>query len=60
MSKKNKKNRITVKDFILAVKIADREIELENQTGWSAKNKVHKNLKKYKREKYRKYDLFDE
>ena len=28
-----------------------REIELENQSGWTAKHKVHKSMKNYSRKK---------
>lgn len=52
MAKKKKKNkdyRITVEDYIKAVKKADREIELEQQPGWRRTTAVHKNKKTYNR-----------
>ena len=38
-------------DFIKAIKRADREISLGN--GWVAKDRPHKNKKKYDRNKYK-------
>lgn len=54
MKKKNNKNRkITIEDYIKAVKKADREIQIENSTGWSATTKVHKSKKIYDRKRAR-------
>ncbi len=49
--KKKKKNttKITIEDYIKAVKKADREIDLTNNTGWVSKNKIHKSKKTYNR-----------
>lgn len=41
--------KITTADYIKANKIGNRLAELENQSGWSAKHKVHKNMKAYSR-----------
>jgi len=42
-------------DYIKANRKGSREAELENQTGWSAKDKVHKSSRTYSRkEKYKK------
>jgi hypothetical protein len=47
--KKRPDMKITVKDFINAVKKADREIEQTFRPGWSASNKIHKSKKAYNR-----------
>ncbi|MBP1639581.1 MAG: hypothetical protein H6Q17_1164 [Bacteroidetes bacterium] len=49
--KNNKYNklRITAKDYIKAVKKANREIELVQQVGWKSTHKIHKNKKAYDR-----------
>lgn len=41
--------KITVKDFVTAVKKADREIEQSFRPGWSSKTLIHKNKKAYNR-----------
>jgi hypothetical protein len=41
--------RITQADYIKANKIGNRNAELENQTGFVSKHKVHKNKKAYTR-----------
>lgn len=41
--------KITVKDFVNAVKKADREIEQSFRPGWSASTKIHKSKKTYNR-----------
>jgi len=47
--KKNKAGKITIKDYIKAVKKADREIQLTEQVGWVSTNKIHKSKKIYDR-----------
>jgi len=47
--KKKNKNKISIEDYIKAVKKADREIQLENTTGWVSTTKVHKSKKIYSR-----------
>ncbi len=49
MGKSVKIGTITKEQMRKADRKASRDIELENQTGWIAKNKVHKNKKKYTR-----------
>ena len=49
MSKKKSPKKITVKDYLKAVKKADREIQLSTQVGWISVNKVHKSKKTYSR-----------
>lgn len=46
-----KKNirKISIKDYIKAVKKADREIQLEISPGWVSANKIHKSKKIYNR-----------
>ncbi|MTK53531.1 hypothetical protein [Paludibacter sp.] len=53
---KNNKNklRITAKDYVKAVKKADREIELTGQAGWKSIHKIHKSKKLYDRKLYKK------
>lgn len=47
-----KKNKIN--DYIKANRKGSRDAELENQTGWSAKNKKHKSIKDFNRlDKYK-------
>jgi len=46
--------RITVKDYLKAVKKADRENELAQQPGWKSVHKIHKSKKTYDRKSYRK------
>ena len=50
MKKRNTK-KISIKDYIKAVKKADREIQLEQSVGWSATTKVHKSKKAYDRKR---------
>ena len=50
--KKQKKHiamKITKRDFIKANRRGSREAELETQTGFSSKHKVHKSKKAYSR-----------
>ncbi|MDU1903672.1 MAG: hypothetical protein E6772_02715 [Dysgonomonas sp.] len=49
MKKKKKQNKITIEDYIKAVKKADREIQLETSVGWTSTTKVHKSKKIYNR-----------
>jgi hypothetical protein len=53
--KKRPSSKITVKDYIKAVKKADRDIRLSTQAGWAATNKVHKSKKIYSRKKKKDY-----
>jgi len=57
--KKKKTGKITIADYIKAVKKADREIQLSNQSGWVSTNKIHKSKKVYDR-KNNKKDYSDE
>lgn len=59
--KKKKKNqgKITIEDYIKAVKKTDREIQLSNNAGWVSTNKIHKSKKTYSR-KNNKKDYFGE
>lgn len=41
--------RFTMDDYIKANRIGSRQAEMENQSGWSAKHKVHKSAKAYSR-----------
>jgi hypothetical protein len=56
MKKKKKQNngKITISDYIKAVKKADRDIQLEMQVGWVASNRIHKNKKAYDRKNNKK------
>jgi hypothetical protein len=48
--KKHEHSKITVKDYVKAVKKADREIEQSIRPGWSSTTKIHKNKKAYSRQ----------
>lgn len=50
---------IGIKDYIKAVKIANREIDQENSTGFKSNANVHKNKKAYKRNKNIELELVD-
>jgi len=52
--KKKKTGRITIEDYIKAVKKADREIQLETSVGWTSTTKVHKSKKVYSRKNNKK------
>lgn len=58
MKKKNKK-KITLTDYIKAIKSADREIEKEIfGNGFKSKNRIHKSVKTYTRKiKHKKQNL---
>lgn len=47
--KKKLKTKLTIEDYIKASRRGSREAELENQSGWTAKHKVHKSKKNYTR-----------
>jgi hypothetical protein len=59
MQKKNKQSpaSFTTHDYIKAVKRADREIALENSSGFKAVTKVHKSKKAYDRKESKKIDF---
>jgi len=41
--------KVTVDDYIKAVKIADREIQQSHSSGWISTNKIHPSKKTYNR-----------
>jgi len=47
--------KITKKDYIKAIRKANREIDLENSSGWTSVDKVHKSKKTYNRKKKHKH-----
>jgi len=50
--KKRKKNismKVTVDDYIKAVKIADRELQQTLSSGWISTHKIHPSKKTYNR-----------
>jgi len=51
MKKKKRRTsgKITIEDYIKAVKKADRDIQLSNNAGWVSSNKIHKSKKAYNR-----------
>lgn len=51
MAKKNKQKdyRITIEDYIKAVKKANRDIELEQQPGWKRSSSIYASKKAYNR-----------
>jgi hypothetical protein len=46
--------KITIKDYIKAVKKADREADLEHSAGWKKTTSVHKSKKVYDRNRDKK------
>lgn len=55
MKKKRKKSgKITLEDYINAVKKANRDIELEQSPGWKQTTSIHKNKKVYNRKRDKK------
>lgn len=52
-----KKDKITVQDYIKAVKKADRDIDLENSSGFKSTTRVHKSKKVYNRKEGKKTDF---
>lgn len=53
---KSNKLHIGINDFIKAIKIADREVELENSTGFKSVSKIFNSKKAYKRNKQIEFD----
>lgn len=51
MKKKKKRiqGKITIQDYIKAVKKADREIQLNQSAGWQRSTNVHKSKRAYDR-----------
>lgn len=47
--KKKTQAKISIEDYIRAVKKADREIQLEQSPGWVRTTKIHKSKKAYNR-----------
>lgn len=52
--RKKKTGKITIEDYIKAVKKADREIQLKTSVGWASITKVHKSKKIYDRKSNKK------
>ena len=57
--KKTKPAKISIEDYVKAIKKADREIQLESFVGWQASTRVHKSKKHYDRKRDRKINLDD-
>jgi ribosomal protein L14 len=55
--KKQLKTKFTAQDYIQAVKRADREISLENSSGFKAVTRIHQSKKTYKRKEGKKIDF---
>ncbi|NDW09281.1 hypothetical protein [Dysgonomonas sp. 520] len=53
-NRNKKKTKITVQDYIKAVKKANRDIQMESSIGWSSVTKVHKSKKIYDRKRIKK------
>ena len=58
--KNQERGRITIQDYIKAVKKADRESQLETNTKFTAITKVHKSKKLYTRKNNKKDYLEDQ
>ncbi|MDR0824886.1 MAG: hypothetical protein LBN74_07300 [Prevotella sp.] len=54
MKKMKSKSKITIDDYIKAVKKADREKELSKYPGWKRVTSVHKSKKSYDRKRDKK------
>lgn len=54
MKKKKAKGKITIADYIKAVKKADRDEELSRSAGWKRTTSIHKNKKAYDRKRDKK------
>lgn len=52
--KKKAKGKITIEDYVKAVKKADRENELSQSAGWKRTTSIHKNKKAYDRKREKK------
>lgn len=50
--------KIGIKQVLSSYRKASREIELEINGGWTAKNKIHKSKKSYTRKPKHKKNLF--
>ena len=48
--------KLTVEDYIKAVKIADREIQQSHSPGWISTHKIHPSKKTYNRKEYKKLE----
>lgn len=54
MKRKKVKGKISIDDYIKAVKRADREEELSKSAGWKRKTSIHKSKKAYDRRRDKK------
>jgi len=52
--KKKAKSKITIEDYLKAVKKADREADLEYSAGWKKTTSIHKSKKVYDRNRDKK------
>lgn len=52
--KKKRTGKITVEDYIKAIKKANRDIDLEQSPGWKRTTSAHKNKKNYNRKRDKK------
>lgn len=57
--KKRKNSKISVEDYVKAIKKADRDIQLEAANGWQALTRIHKSKKLYDRKRDKKIKLDD-
>lgn len=57
--KSQERGKITIQDYIKAVKKADRETQLETNVGFTAITKVHRSKKLYNRKNSKKDYLED-
>ena len=48
-----KTNKISIEDYIKAVKMADRKIRLSQSAGWVRTTHIHKSKKAYNRKNYK-------
>ncbi len=57
LSMKKTKGRVTMAEYVKAMKRVHREIELENSTGFKAVTKIHKSKKTYDRRESNRIDF---
>ncbi|MEI7676301.1 MAG: hypothetical protein WCJ03_05960 [Bacteroidales bacterium] len=57
MKTKKKNFRLTMADYMKAIKRADREVELQNSSGFKAVTRVHTSKKDYSRREGKNVDF---
>ena len=55
--KKKQNGHVTMTDYVKAMKRANRELELQNSTGFKAVTRIHKSKKAYNRREGKRTDF---